>query len=78
MTTCFLKKNVYLVVFDSLSHSNVAHQAPLSMRFFRREYWSGLPFPSPGDLPNPGIKPASLISLALQADYLPAEPSGKP
>ena len=43
----------------------VACQAPLSMGFSRREYWSGLPFPSPKDLPNPGIKPASLKSLAL-------------
>ena len=38
----------------------VAHQAPLSMGFSRQEYWSGLPLPPPGDLPNPGIKPASL------------------
>ena len=37
----------------------VAYQASLSMRFFRQEYWNGLPFPSPGDLPNPGIKPRS-------------------
>ena len=42
---------------------SVAHQAPLSMRFPRQEYWSGLPFPSPGDLPDPGIEPRS---LALQ------------
>ena len=42
----------------------VVHQAPLSMGFFRQEYWSGLPFPSPGDLPNPGIEPGS---PALQA-----------
>ena len=42
-----------------------AHQTPLSMRFSRQGYWSGLPFPSPGDLPNPGIKPGS---PALQAD----------
>ena len=40
---------------------NVAHQAPLSMGFSRQEYWSGLPFPTPGDLPNPGIQPASLL-----------------
>ena len=45
----------------------VAHQAPPSMEFFRREYWSGLPFPSPGDLPDPGIKPRP---PALQADAL--------
>ena len=49
----------------------VAHQAPLSMGFSRREYWSGLPFPSPGDLPNPGIEPRS---PALQADALTSEP----
>ena len=43
----------------------VARQAPLTMEFSRQEYWSGLPCPSPGDLPNPGIKSASLTSLAL-------------
>ena len=48
----------------------VASQAPLSMGFPRQEYWSGLPFPSPGDLPNPGIEPRS---PALQADSLPTE-----
>ena len=47
-----------------------------SMGFPRQEYWSGLPFPSLGDLPNPGIKPASLVSPALQADSLLAEPWG--
>ena len=52
-----------------------AYQAPLSMGFSRQEYWSGLPFPSPGDLPNPGIEPRS---PALQADALPSEPPGKP
>ena len=51
----------------------VAHQAPLSMGFSRQEYWSGLPFPSPGDLPHPGIKPKC---PALQADSLPPEPPG--
>ena len=48
----------------------VAHQAPLSMKFSRQEYWSGLPFPSLGGLPNPGIEPRS---PALQADSLPTE-----
>ena len=48
----------------------VAHQAPLSTGLFRQEYWSGLPFPSPGDLPNPGLKPESLASLAWQEDSL--------
>ena len=52
----------------------IAHQATLSMGFSRQEYWSGLPFPSPGDLPNPGIKPRS---PALQADALTSEPPGK-
>ena len=50
------------------------YQAPLSMGFSRQEYWSGLPFPSPGDLPNPGVESRS---PALQADTLPSEPPGK-
>ena len=54
--------------------STVAHQAPPSMGFSRQEYWSGLPFPSPGDLPDPGIEPRS---PALQADALTSEPPGK-
>ena len=53
----------------------VARQAPLSMGFPRQEYWIGLPFSSPGDLPNPSIKPRS---PTLQADSLSAEPPGKP
>ena len=53
----------------------VAHQAPLSMGFPRQEYWSGLSFPSPGDLPNPGIKPTS---PALADGFLTIEPPGKP
>ena len=53
----------------------VAYQAPLSMGFPRQEYWNGSPFPSPGDLPNPGIEPGS---PTLQADALPSEPPGKP
>ena len=53
----------------------IARQAPLSMEFSRQEYWSGLLCPSPGDLPNPGIKPAS---PALQVDSLPSKPPGKP
>ena len=52
-----------------------ARQAPLSMGFSRQEYWSGLPFPTPEGLPNPGIKPRSPAS---QADSLPSEPPGKP
>ena len=53
----------------------VARQVSLSMGFSRQEYWSGLPFPSPGDHPDPGIKPGS---AALQADSLPSEPQGSP
>ena len=53
----------------------VTHQAPPPMGFSRQEYWSGLPFPSPGDLPDPGIEPRS---PALQADALTSEPPGKP
>ena len=52
----------------------VAHQAPLSMKFSRKEYLRGLPFPSPGDIPGLGIKPGS---PTLQADFLLSEPSGK-
>ncbi|CAM9903543.1 unnamed protein product [Rangifer tarandus platyrhynchus] len=56
----------------------VTCQAPLSIGFSRQEYWSWSPFPSPGDLPHLGIKPESPLPSALQADSLPAEPSGKP
>ena len=56
----------------------VAYQAPPSMKFSGQEYWSGLPYPSPGDHPDPGIEPVSPMSSALQADSLPTEPSGKP
>ena len=52
----------------------VDYQVPQSMGFSRQEYWSGLPFPSSGDLPNPGIEPGS---PALQADFLPTELQGK-
>ena len=53
----------------------VSHEASLSMEFSRQEYWRGLPFPAPGDLPGPGIEPGS---PALQADFLLSEPPGKP
>ena len=53
----------------------VAHRAPLSMGFSSQEYWSGLPFPSPGDVPDPGIKPTS---PALQADSFPLSHQGSP
>ena len=69
---------VYVPCAQLLSHVQlfmtpwtVAHQAPLSMGFSRQEYWSGLPFPSPGDLPDPGIKPHLLHLLHWQVDSLP-------
>ena len=52
-----------------------AHQDPLSMSFLRQEYWNGLSFPSPGDLPNPGIEP---MSPALAGGFFTTEPPGKP
>ena len=73
---------IALVKVTSLSHVRlfvipwtVAYQAPPSMGFSRQEYWHGLPFPSPGDLPVPGIEPRS---PALQTDALLSEPPGKP
>ena len=75
-TACFA------VAVQSLSHAQLfvtpwtaAHQAPPSMGFPRQEHWGGLPFPSPGDLPDPGIEPTS---AALQADSLPLSPQGSP
>ena len=56
----------------------VAYQAPLSMGFSRQEYWSGLPCPSQGDLPDPGIEPASSAAPALQADCLSPSHQGSP
>ena len=56
------------VLLNSAMPWTVAHQAPLSMEFSRQEYWSGVPFSSPEDLPNPGSEPRS---PALQADYSP-------
>ena len=59
---------------DSAIPRTVAHQAPLSTEFSRQEYWSGMPVPSPGDLPDSGIKPGS---PTFQAVYLPSESPGK-
>ena len=55
-----------------------AHQAPLSVEFSRQEYWSGLPFPTPGDLPDPEIEPVSLASPALADGFFTTAPVGKP
>ena len=63
-------------VCDSVTLWTVVCQASLSLGFSRQEYWSGLPCPSPGDLPDLGIEPASPESPALQVDSLPKEPSG--
>ena len=56
----------------------VAHQAPLSMKSSKQEYWSGLPFPTRGDFPNPGIEPVSLASPALAGRFFTSAPPGKP
>ena len=71
-----------MIEVKSLSHVRlfatpwtVARQAPPSMEFSRQEYWSGLPFPSPRDLPDPRIEPGS---PAWEADALPSEPPGDP
>ena len=65
-----------LVVFKSfMTPWTVAHKAPLSMIFPRQEYWSGLSFPSPGDPPNPGTEP---VSLVLAGGFFTVEPPGKP
>ena len=72
-----MEKKVKVLVSQSyptpLVLSTVAHQGTLFMRFPRQEYWSGLPFPSPGDHPDPGIQPGS---PTLQADSLLPEPPG--
>ena len=70
---CVLSRFSHVQIFAT--PWTVASQAPPSMGFSRQEYWSGLPFSSPGDLSNPGIKS---WSLTLQADSFPSEPPGKP
>ena len=71
---------VYMLSHVRLSEApwTVALQASLSMEFSRQEYWSGLPFPLPRDLSNPGIEPTSLCLLHWQVDSLPLAPLGKP
>ena len=63
---------------NSLQSHGLVPQAPLSMGFFRQEYWSGLPFPTPGDLFDPGMEPASPASPALVGGFFTTEPPGKP
>ena len=72
---CFVCYSLSQSCSNFCNPKTVVHQAPLSMGFSRQEYWSGLPFPSPGGLPNPGIEPRS---PAFQADFLLSEPPGKP
>ena len=76
------KYNVILCMCSVMSNSlgsswTIAHQAPLSMGLFRQEYWSGLQFSSPGDLPNPGIQPMSPASPVLAGRFLTTELPGK-
>ena len=80
-----LENRTAAAAVESLSHVwlfvapwTVAHQALVFMGFSRKEYWSGLPFPSLGDLPNPGIEPTSPVSPALAGKFFTAEPPGKP
>ena len=87
VTTCnsLLISDGMCIHAQSLSHVwffvtalTVGHQALLSTEFSRQEYWSGLPIPPPGQLPNPGIEPASPVSLALAGRFFTSEPPGKP
>ena len=73
MLNCTMKVKSFSRVQLFVTPWTVAYEAPPSMGFSRKEYWSGLPFPSPGDLPHPGIQPGS---TALQADALPSKPPG--
>ena len=74
-----MRKSIYHIESESVSCSvtpwTVVLEALLSLEFYRQEHWNGMPFPSPGDLPDPGIE---LGSPALQADSLPSEPPEKP
>ena len=78
----YLTYSRYKIVFNHVqlfaTPWTVAHQAPLSVGFSRQEYWSRLPFPPRGDLPDPGIEPSSPKSPALQADSLPLSHWGTP
>ena len=75
ITDCESESEVVQSCLTLCDPVDCSHQAPLSMGFSRQENWSGLPFPSPGDLPDLGIEPRS---PALQADPLTSEPRGKP
>ena len=66
------------VMSNSVTPWTIAHQAPLSIEFSNQEYWNVFPFLCPGDLPNPGIKPAASMSSALAGRFFTTEPPGKP
>ena len=74
---CVCERQVASVVSDSATLWTAFPQALLSMGFLRQEYWSGLPFPPPGDLPNPGIKPISLAAPTFAGGFFPIVPPGK-
>ena len=69
MLSCFSRVQLFATLWT------VAHQAPLSVKFSRQEYWSGLPCPPPGDLPNPGMEPKSLMSSALLGEFFTISPT---
>ena len=71
---CLLSDFSHVQLFETLW--TVACQPHLSMRFSRQEYWSGFPVPPPGDLPDPGVKPTSLVSPALAGRFLTTVPAG--
>ena len=73
MRSCMLSR-VWLFV----TPWNIARQTPLSMRFSRQEYWKGLPFPPPGDLPDPGVKPKSPVPPALAGGFFTTKSPGNP
>ena len=70
MRVCMLSH--FSHVWQFVISGTVAHQAPLSMDFSRHEYWSGMPFPTPGDLPNPGTEPLSITSPSLAGGFFTA------
>ena len=67
-----------LTLCDPVDCLSCSRQTPLSMEFSRQEYWSGLPFPTPGDLSHPGIEPMSVASPALAGRFFPSVPPRKP
>ena len=77
-----IKESMHVYILSHVQLSAIpwtmACQVPLSMGFSRQEYWSGVPFPSPGDLPDPGIEPLSPESPAMAGRFFTTEPPGKP